>query len=153
MKGRWIVVTAWVTFALFFVTMVPDAFGVSAFDDVSAIVALALFLVSVPIWLYAFGLAVVRSTRGDDVGVGSLFFLNRSAPSDVRKWMIGSLVASIVLAAATAWANPFAVLEPILPLALMGLWSAKYGTFPARDMAAEARGKVARPRAQPGGAR
>ena len=153
MKGRWIVVTAWVTFALFFVTMVPDAVGVSAFDDLAAIVALALFLVSVPIWLYAFGLAVVRSARGDDVGVGSLFFLNRSAPPDVRKWMIGSLVASIVLAAATAWANPFAVLEPILPLALMGLWSAKYGTFPARDMAAEARGKVARPRAQPGGAR
>ena len=153
MKGRWIVVTAWVTFALFFVTMVPDAVGVSAFDDLSAIVALALFLVSVPIWLYAFGLAVVRSARGDDVGVGSLFFLNRSAPPDVRKWMIGSLVASIVLAAATAWANPFAVLEPILPLALMGLWSAKYGTFPARDLAAEARQKVARPRAQPGGAR
>jgi hypothetical protein len=152
-KGRWIVVSAWVTFGLFFVTMVPDAFGLSAFDDLSAIVALALFLVSVPIWLYAFGLAVVRSARADDVGVGSLFFLNRSAPSDVRKWMIGSLVASIGLAAATAWANPFAVLEPILPLALMGMWSAKYGTFPARDLPAEPRQKAARPRAQPGGAR
>ena len=143
MQGRWIVVTAWATFALFFVTMVPDAFGVSAFDDLSAGVALALFLVSVPIWLYAFGLAIVRSARGDDVGVGSLFFLNRAAPHDVRKWMIGALVASIVLAAATAWANPFAVLEPILPLALMGLWSAKYGTFPARDLEAEGRRKVA----------
>jgi hypothetical protein len=152
-KGRWIVVTAWVTFALFLVTMVPDALGVSAFDDLSAGVALTLFLVSVPIWLFAFGLAIVRSARGDDVGVGSLFFLNRSAPSDVRKWMIGALIASIVLAAATAWANPFAVLEPLLPLALMGLWSAKYGTFPARDFAAEAGQKAARPRTQPGGAR
>jgi hypothetical protein len=153
MKGRWIVVTAWVTFALFLVTMVPDALGVSAFDDLSTGVALTLFLVSVPIWLFAFGLAIVRSARGDDVGVGSLFFLNRSAPSDVRKWMIGALIASIVLAAATAWANPFAVLEPLLPLALMGLWSAKYGTFPARDFAAEASPKAARPRTQPGGAR
>ena len=143
MKGRWIVVTAWATFALFLVTMVPDAFGVSAFDDLSAGVALALFLVSVPIWLYAFGLAIVRSARGDDVGVGSLFFLNRAAASDVRKWMIGALVASIVLAGATAWANPFAVLEPILPIALMGLWSAKYGTFPARVLEAESRQKVA----------
>jgi len=153
MKGRCIVVTALVTFALFLVTMVPDALGVSAFDGLSAGVALTLFLVSVPIWLYAFGLAIVRSARGDDVGVGSLFFLNRSAPSDVRKWMIGVLIASIVLAAATAWANPFAVLEPLLPLALMGLWSAKYGTFPARDFAAEARPKAAPPRTQPGGAR
>ena len=153
MKGRWIVVTASVTFALFLVTMVPDAFGVSAFDDLSSGVALALFLVSVPIWLYAFGLAIVRSARGDDVSVGSLFFLNRAAPPDVRKWMIGALIASIVLAAATAWANPFAVLEPLLPLALMGLWSAKYGTFPARDFAAEARPKAAPPRTQPGGAR
>src|SRR5262249_15052027 len=97
MKGRLIVVTAWVTFGLFFVTMVPDAFGVSAFDDLSAGVALGLFLAAVPVWLYAFGLAVVRSARGDDVGVGSLFFLNRSAPADVRRWMIGALVASIVL--------------------------------------------------------
>src|SRR5439155_19768537 len=101
---------------------------------------------SAPIWHFTFAFAIVRSARGDEVGVGSLFFMNRSAPSDTRKWMIGALIASIVLAAATAWANPFAVLEPLLPLALMGLWSAKYGTFPARDFAAEARQKDARPR-------
>jgi hypothetical protein len=151
MKGRWIVVTTWVTFALFAVTIVPDALGVDAFDDLSAIVALSLFLVSLPVWFYAFGLAVVRSGRGDDVSVGSLFFLTSSAPSDVRRWMIGALVASLVVAAATAFANPFAVLEPVLPLALMGLWSARHGTFPARDLTSPAR--PTRPRAQPGGAR
>ena len=150
MKGRWIVVTTWVTFGLFFVTIVPDALGIDAFDDLSAVVALVLFLASVVIWLYAFGLAVVRSARGDDVSVGSLFFLASSAPSDVRRWMVGALIASLVVAAATAFANPFAVLEPVLPLALMGLWSARYGTFPARG-AAPAR--PTRPRAQPGGAR
>jgi hypothetical protein len=149
--GRWIVVATWVTFALFFLTIVPDALGVDAFDDLSAGVALALFLVSLPIWFYAFGLAVVRSARGDDVGVGSLFFLGSSAPSDVRRWMIGALVASLVVAAATAYANPFAVLEPVLPLAFMGLWSARYGTFAARNVTAPARSS--RPRAQPGGAR
>ncbi len=153
MKGRWIVVATWATLAPFVVTIVPDALGVSAFDGLAAGVALALFLVSLPIWLYAFGLAVVRSARGDDVSVGSLFFLHRSAPSDVRRWMVGAFVASIVVAAATAYANPFAVLEPVLPLAFMGLWSARYGTFPARDVAAEARSNPRRPRAQPGGAR
>jgi hypothetical protein len=153
MKGRWIVVTAVATFAVFFVTIVPDAFGLSAFDDLAAGVALGLFLVSLPIWLVAFGISIVRSARGDDVNVGSLFFLNRAAPGDVRRWMIGVLIASVVVAAATAWANPFSVLEPMLPLALMGLWSARYGTFPARDMAAEAGGRATRPRTQPGGAR
>ena len=132
MRGRWIVVATWVTFALFFVTIVPDALGVDAFDDLSAGVALTLFLVALPIWFYAFGLAVVRSARGDDVSIGSLFFISSSASSDVRRWMIGALIASLVVAAATAYANPFAVLEPVLPLAFMGLWSARHGTFPAR---------------------
>jgi hypothetical protein len=153
MKGRWIVVTAVATFALFFVTIVPDAFGLSAFDDLAAGVALGLFLVSLPIWLVAFGISVVRSARGDDVSVASLFFLNRAAPADVRRWMIGVLLASIVVAAATCWANPFSVLEPVLPLALMGLWSARYGTFPAREMPAETRGKATGRRPQPKGAR
>lgn len=145
-KGRWIVVATWVTFALFFVTIVPDALGVDAFDDLSAGVALTLFLLSLPIWFFAFGLAVVRSARGDDVSIGSLFFLPASAPSDVRRWMIAALIASLVVAAATAYANPFAVLEPVLPLAFMGLWSARHGTFPARGVA------PTRPRPQPGGA-
>jgi len=153
MQGRWIVIVTWATFALFVVTIVPDALGVNAFDDLSADVALALFLVSLPIWFYAFGVAVVRSARGDDVSVGSLFFLPGSAPSDVRRWMIAAFVASLVVAAATAFANPFAVLEPVLPLALMGLWSARYGTFPARDLAAETGPTKPRPRAQAGGAR
>ena len=153
MTGKWIVVTACATFVLFFVTIVPDAFGLSAFDDLAAGVALGLFLLSLPIWLVAFGIAVVRSARGDDVSVGSLFFLNRAAPSDVRRWMIGVLIASVVVAAATAWANPFSVLEPVLPLALMGLWSARHGTFPARDLSAAPRAKASRPRPQPGRAR
>jgi len=152
-KGRWIVVATWATFALFLVTIVPSAAGVGAFDDLADIVALTLFIASLLIGFYAFGLAVVRSARGDDVGVGSLFFLNRAAPSDVRRWMIGALVASLVVAAAAAWTNPFAVLEPVLPLAFMGLWSARYGTFPARSGPPPARSSTSRPRAQPGGAR
>ena len=67
----------------------------------------------------------------------------------MRRRLLGALGVSVVLALATAWANPFAVLEPMLPLALVGLWGARYGDVPAR--ADVARGAPARP--QPGGAR
>ena len=125
---------SWATLALFVVTVVPDASGLHSLDGVASGVALGLFLISLPIWLYAFGLAVVRSARGDEIGVGSLFFLVGSAPSDVRRWLFGALGLALVVGLATAWANAFAVLEPMLPLALVGLWSARHGTFPPRDL-------------------
>lgn len=138
--GRSIIVATWVAFGLFAATMVPDAAGVHGLDNVSAGVSLAFFVVSVPLWLYAFGVGVMRQARGENVGVGSLFFLTGSAPSGVRKQLLGALAASLVLAAATAWANAFAVLEPMLPFALAGLWSARHGEFGARDMAVRAPG-------------
>jgi hypothetical protein len=136
MSGRSIVLASWVTLGLFVVTVVPDAAGLHAFDGLASVVALGLFLVSLPIWCYAFGLAVVRSARGDDVTVGNLFFLAGSAPDDVRRPLLAVVAVSVVVAAATAWANPFAALEPMLPLALLPLWGARHGTFPARPSAA-----------------
>jgi hypothetical protein len=112
-----------------------------------------LFLISLPIWLYGFGLAVVRSARGDEIGVASLFFLAGSAPSDVRRWLFGALGLSLVVAFATAWANAFAVLEPMLPLALVGLWGARHGTFPPRDLAVRVPATAPRTAAPRGGAR
>ena len=93
--------------------------------------ALALFLCSLPVWLYAFGLALVRSSRGDDIAVGEPVL-----PAGFRA---GRRCASscsarsrvcVVVALATAWANPFAVLVPMLPLGLVGLWGARHGAFP-----------------------
>jgi hypothetical protein len=139
MSGRSIVLASWVTLGLFAVTIVPDAAGLHAFDGLASVVALGLFLVSLPLWCYAFGLAVVRSARGDDVTVAGLFFLTGSAPDDVRRPLFAVVAASVVVAAATAWANPFAVLEPMLPLALLPLWGARHGTFPARPTTAVSR--------------
>lgn len=133
--GRSIIVTSWITFALFAVTMVPDAAGLRAFDKVSSGIALAWFLVSLPLWLYAFVLGVMRNARGEDVGIGNLFFLTGSAPPHVRKRLLGALIASAVVAIATVWANAFAVLEPMLPFALAGLWGARHGEFPDREAA------------------
>jgi hypothetical protein len=138
-SGRSIVFASWVTLGVFVVTIVPDAAGLHAFDGLASVVALGLFLVSLPIWCYAFGLAVVRSARGDDVTVGNLFFLAGSAPDDVRRPLLAVVALSAVVAAATAWANAFAVLEPMMPLALLPLWGARYGTFAARPTTAVSR--------------
>ena len=150
MRGKWIIVSSWVALGLFAVTIIPNAAGLHGLDGVAAGVSLTLFLAALVVWAYAFGLAVVRSARGDDIGVGNLFFLQGSAPSDVRRWLFGALAISVVIAFATAWANAFAALEPMFPLALVGLWSARYGTFPAR---ADAKRVATKARPQPGGAR
>ena len=52
-NGRAIVVTSWVTMAMFAVAVIPDALGVHALDSVAVGVALTLFLGSLPIWVYA----------------------------------------------------------------------------------------------------
>ena len=136
MSGRSIVLASYVTLGIFVVTIVPDAAGVHAFDGLASITALVLFVGSLPIWIYAFGLAVVRSARGDDVTVANLFFLTGSAPNEVRRPLFAVVALSIVIAVATAWANAFSVLEPMLPLAFLPLWGARHGTFPARPTTA-----------------
>ncbi len=145
-------IASWVALAVFAVVIVPDAAGLHALDGVAVGVSLALFLSALVIWLYAFGVAVVRSARGDDIGVGGLFFLFGSAPSDVRRWLFGALGASVVLAFATAAGNAYAALEPMFPLALVGLWGARHGTFPPRDDTVRPPSQARPTRARPGGA-
>ena len=139
MPGSRIIVAAWGSVVLFALVAIPDLLGLDAFDDAAVGVSAVLFLVSLPIWIYAFFLAVVRTGRGDDIAVSSLFFLAGSAPSTVRKQLMYAFAASVVLAAITCWANPAAVLVPMLPLGLAGLWGARYGTFPARTDAKPSR--------------
>jgi hypothetical protein len=131
--GGRIVVWSWATTALFTVVAVPVALGLSALEGVAIAVSLGLFAASLVVWLYAFGLAVVRSSRGDDVTVPSLFFLaSGAAPPLVRRHLMGSLAVSVVVAIATVKANPFGALVPMLALGLPGLWAARHGTFPPR---------------------
>jgi uncharacterized membrane protein YtjA (UPF0391 family) len=130
--GRRIIVLSWVALACFTVVAVTDALGLSGVDGVAAGVSLVLFLGSLPIWLYAFGLVLVRSTRGDDIAVGSWVFLTGSAPTDVRRHLLGATAACVVIAFATAWANPFSVLVPMFSLGMAALWGARHGTYPAR---------------------
>lgn len=103
----------------------------SAADGAVTVVSLVCFLVSLPVWIAAFLLVLARSTRGDDIAVASWVFLAAgAAPPPVRRRLLGSVVASVVVAGVTATVNPFAVLVPMLPLGLAALWGARHGDFP-----------------------
>jgi hypothetical protein len=75
---------------------------------------------------------VARSAQGDEIVVASLFLMQGDAPRPVRVQLFSALAASAVLAAATGAADAFGILVPMLPLGLIGLWGARYGTFPPR---------------------
>ncbi len=133
-RGERIVVVSWVANALFAVTAIPAALGVSAFDVPAIAVALGLFAISLGVWCWAFAVALARTTRGDDVVVASMFLVQGPAPRRVRVHLFGSLAVCIAVTAGTALAEPFGVLVPMLPLGLLGLWGARHGVFPPRRM-------------------
>ncbi len=128
------------TLAIFSIVAIADAAGLHALNTPATVVSVSLFLVSLPIWIYAFGLALVRSARGDDIAVASWVFLTPSAPKEIRRQLLGSTGICIVVALATAWANPFSVLVPMLPLGFAALWGARHGVYPARRPPAVVKG-------------
>src|SRR2546423_1709173 len=114
MTGHKIIVAAWIANAVFAAVVIPAAVGVKALDDLAVWLSLGLFLVSLPIWIYALVFAAIRTARGDDVTVIGMFFLSGSAPRDVQRQFSAALIVSVLIAAATAVANPFSVLVPML---------------------------------------
>jgi len=63
------------------------------------------------------------------IPVSGLFWMKGSAPKPVRRLLLGSLWASILIICFTAAAEPFGVLVPVYPMSLGALWAAKHGTF------------------------
>jgi hypothetical protein len=134
-RGRGIIASGWIANVVFAVTAIPVAMGVDDLLGVAIGVALLLFLVSVGVFVYAFLLALSRSTQGDNVAVANLFFLQGSAPKPIKHqffWMF--MVCLAITAGTVAW-EPFGVLVPMLPLGLAGVWAARYGVFPPRPVA------------------
>ena len=140
MTGKAIVVASWASVVAFAIPAGLDALGVDAAHGASVAISLTLFFASLVVWTYAFGLAVVRSARGDEIGVSNLFFLAGSAPKDVRVHLLGATAVSVAVAVATMFESPHVVLVPMLPLGLAGMWAARHGSFPPRRMRAAARG-------------
>jgi hypothetical protein len=138
--GRAVILASWATLALFALIAGLDTAGLHVMNTPATIVSVTLFLASLPLWIYAFALVLVRSTRGDDIAVASWVFLKPSAPKDVRHHLLGASAVSVAVALATAWANPFSVLVPMLQLGFAALWGARHGTYPARRMPPSVRG-------------
>jgi hypothetical protein len=131
LPGRRVITASLVGTGLFAITAIPAAAGVDAFKLPAAAVSLALFVVSIPLSLLSLARAAVRTARQEDrITVGSLFFLQGSAPRPVRRLLLGSLLAALAVTVGTASAEPFGVLQPVFPLALCAWWAASYGTFP-----------------------
>ena len=123
---------SWVADALFVVTAIPAAAGVTAFRGMALAVALTLFVAGIVVWMWAFGVALARNAQGDDIVVSSLFLAQGPVPRTVRNQLFGALALSVLLAAATGATDAFGILAPMLPLGLVGLWGARHGEFPPR---------------------
>jgi hypothetical protein len=130
--GLGIVRAGWLANALFGVTAIPAAAGVDSMLGVAIGVALLLFLIACGAFLYAFGVGVARTARGDNVAVANLFFLQGSAPRSVRRAFLVMFLVCLAIALATVVWEPFGVLVPMLPPGLAGVWAARHGTFPPR---------------------
>jgi hypothetical protein len=132
--GRAIVVTTWAANVVFAATAIPFALGADGLEGSAVGVAVALFGVSLVVWTWAFAVALVRSSQGDDLAVASLYLTVGDAPRRVRWQLFSALGVCLLITAGTAAADPFGVLVPMLPLGLVGLWAARHGTFPPRSV-------------------
>jgi hypothetical protein len=136
-KGRGIVWASWVGTAVFAITALvaraesPNRFSEQGPLYPAMVVALVLFVASLPAAVYALAKGALRTAQNEEkVTVGGLFFLSRSAPPPVRLALLGSLAACVVVTVVTAAAEPFGILVPVWPLALCGVWAARHGSFP-----------------------
>jgi hypothetical protein len=131
LPGRRIIEASLAGTALFAATILPANARVEVFQVPAAVVSLLLFVASIPLALLALAKAAVRTARQEDrIAVGSLFFLQGSAPRTVRRLLLGSLAASLIVSAVAAAREPFGILVPVFPLSLCAMWAALHGRFP-----------------------
>ncbi|HUP70042.1 MAG TPA: hypothetical protein VM142_09545 [Acidimicrobiales bacterium] len=153
-SGRRIVQGSWAG-TLVFAASSGLATVASSTDLIALIVALGMFVGGIAGFTAAFVLAVRRS-RTEEIVVPSLFFLQGSAPTPVKRLLLGSLAAEVVVAFVTAGIRPntslaFGILAPMYGLGLIGLWAARHGTFPRRPPPADGRRRApSRPGTGPG---
>lgn len=131
LPGSGILAVSWASTVAFALTAGGDRLGIDGLELPATVTALVLFAAGVSVWIAAFVRAVARSTE-EDVTLGGLFFLMGTAPRPVQVQLLGSLASAVAVAAATATEAPFGVMEPVLPLALAGLWGARHGEFRRR---------------------
>ena len=130
--GRRTIVVSWASNLAFALGSIPAMAGMTSGAGISAGVCLVLFGCSLVVWIWAFAIAVTRSSQGDDIAVGSLFLVEGDVDRPARRQLYGSFTLSLVITAVAASSNPFAVLVPMLSLGFVGFWGARYARFPMR---------------------
>jgi hypothetical protein len=135
--GEAIVRASWIGTGAFALSAV-GAVLVPAVRGPAAAIAVVLFAAGTGAFLVAYAIAVGRS-RSEAIAVAALFFLTgATAPSDVRRQLMGALAVQVAVALATAAARPFSslaygTLAPVFGLGLAGLWGARHGSFGPRS--------------------
>ena len=136
-EGAGIVAAAWAVTGAFAAWSVAAVVFTDALDTVAAGLDLGAFAAGIALFMVSFAQVVGRS-RHERIDVVGVYFLVGSAPSTVRRHLLGALAIQVVVAVLSAAIRPytrvaFGVLVPMLGLALCGLWAARHGTFPARE--------------------
>ena len=132
-----IVRAAFVGTGVFLVTAVlAAATNADAIVVVAVIVDVVLFLIGCAAFLITLLRAAGRS-RTDELSVAGIWWLTGSAPSDIRRQLLGAFGVEVVVALVTASVRPFTglafgILVPMYGLGLVGLWAARRGSFPRR---------------------
>ena len=118
--------------------LVTSAVAVPVEDarPVAAAVAVALFVAGTVAFLVALARAAGRS-RTESLSVAGIFFLQGSAPRDVRRHLLASLAVQVIVAFTAAGLRPytslaFAILAPTYGLGVAGLWGATRGAYAPR---------------------
>jgi hypothetical protein len=127
--------------ALFALSAVIEALLLTRWSElVGVAIALGLFFAGCLAFALAYAFAVRRS-RIDEITVGSLFLLlGPVVPNRTKRVLTGLLAAQVLVAAVTAAVRPFTplafgILVPVFGVGLSGLWAARHGQFPPRQIA------------------
>lgn len=123
------------------IVFVVVAVAATLAPDPLAIPTVMLDLVLAAAGLVAFVVTLLRAaerSRREAVTLPGIWWLSGTAPTPVRRVLLGALAVQVLVALVTASIRPFTalafgILVPLYGLGLAGLWAARLGTFPPRD--------------------
>lgn len=152
--GDRIVAASWWGTAALAATAVPAALAPDAVGPVAQAVAVVLFAAGIVVFLWAYAVAVGRS-RAEELSVVGIWFLSGSAPTAVRRHLLGALAVQVAVGVTTASVRPFTslafgVLAPLYGLGLAGLWAARHGRFQLRPRSEGRSGPLPRSKGRSG---
>ena len=85
----------------------------------------------------AFGVGFLRAanrSRTEVLDLAGLFYLTGSAPSEIRRTLLGLWFVQIAVAVVSIFtlSPPFGVMAPVWGIGMLTVWGARHGDFPVR---------------------